>query len=290
MEWASISLSKFLDSKRALKEGMYTHVGSGGSFTGKYYIKNDDEKLFERLYKEALDYDVNLTIGENHRIGYIGPIFLDFDFKQHSKERIYTKNHIKQIYDIVLEEASRYVEIEENNIYCYVLEKPAPRTDKTHPYKDGFHLQFPDIVTDLDVQHIIRENILKSDKLNNIFADVPILNTFEDVYDEAVISTNPHLMYGSTKDAKRESSPWTVSYMLTGKSGEEQKCELDKFDLVKTLSVRRVHELQKKVKGDEIIVSPLLEDKEAEVAAYKTKKITKKEKKEKKRSSTIECI
>jgi hypothetical protein len=116
----------------------------------------------------------------------------------------------------------------------------------------------------------MRDNILKSGELKKIFADVTILNTFEDVYDAAVISTNPHLMYGSTKDGKEESSPWTVSYLLTGESGEEEDREYDEFDLVEILSIHEV--LSNKV-------SPILEDKNTEVAAYKTQK--KKEKKKK---------
>jgi hypothetical protein len=124
---------------------MYTHTGAGGQFIGSYYMKHEDMAKFYDLYKEALDQKAPLTFTENHRTGnyitdHIGPIFLDFDFKHDSKERIYTKDHIKQTYDIVLKEASKYVKIDEKNITCYVLEKPAPRADKKHPFKDGLHL------------------------------------------------------------------------------------------------------------------------------------------------------
>jgi P4 family phage/plasmid primase-like protien len=293
MDKAIYNLKVFLKPLRREKKETYTHTGAGGQFIGKYYLRDEDIAKFYDLYKEALDQKAPLTFTENHRTrnyltDYIGPIFLDFDFKQDSKERIYTKDHIKQIYDIVLNEASKYVKIDEKNITCYVLEKPAPRADKKHPFKDGFHLQFPNIVTDCDVQHIMRDNILKSGELKKIFADVQILNTFEDVYDAAVISTNPHLMYGSTKDGKEESAPWTVSYLLTGKSGEEEDCKYGDFDLVDILSIRQIQSMRGIINLDERFeayanqVSPILEDKKEEVAAYTTQKKIKKEKKEKK--------
>jgi hypothetical protein len=66
-----------------------------------------------------------LDLAEAHT--NISPIFLDFDFKQTTPGRLYTKEHIARIYELIWIEASKYVEVEEDELICYVLEKPAPR-------------------------------------------------------------------------------------------------------------------------------------------------------------------
>jgi P4 family phage/plasmid primase-like protien len=139
-----------------------------------------------------------------------------------------------------------------------VLEKPAPRADKKHPFKDGFHLHFPDIVTVPTVQHIIRKNLLESDTLSEIFADVKFLNTWEDIYDSAVIDKNPLLMYGSTKDGI--GPVYTCAYTLWGEEGESEPCEDEPSDLTDRLSIRN-----KNGENDE---PKVLADKAERVAAF----------------------
>jgi hypothetical protein len=192
------ALQEFLNARR--NPGTYTHTGCGGYMKGSFYVMQEHMEKFLQLYKAALNAGKDLYLTEAHRQD--SPIFLDFDFKQSTPDRIYTKEHIEQIYELLWTEIFKYVEAEEEDLICYVLEKPAPREDGKG-FKDGFHLMFPDIVTCTDVQHIIRENILKSEALSELFADAGFTNNVEDMYDAAVISRNPILMYGSKKENEK---------------------------------------------------------------------------------------
>jgi P4 family phage/plasmid primase-like protien len=222
---------------------------------GSFYIMQEDMEEFLDLYKAALKADLDLHLTEAHR--NISPIFLDFDFKQTTPNRLYTKEHIARIYELISIEASKYVEIEEDELICYVLEKPAPRQDGKG-YKDGFHLEFPDIVTCPEVQHLIRENILKSGALAELFEGVGFTNSVEDIYDERVIKKNNILMYGSKKDG--EKTRWTVSYTLDGFHGGEKETDEEPEELVERLSIRN------KFKEKDI-----REEGMAEVTAYREK-------------------
>jgi hypothetical protein len=97
-----------------------------------------------------------LHLTKKHRDGK-SSIFIDFDFKQLDGERLYTAEQVRDLYLAIAQEALPYVHISADDLTCYVLEKPSPRPDKNHPYKDGFHLIFPKIVTSPIVQHLIRK-------------------------------------------------------------------------------------------------------------------------------------
>jgi P4 family phage/plasmid primase-like protien len=247
------ALRDFLSLRR--NAPVFTHTGLGGGMMGSYYIMQEDMGQFLDLYKAALKADLDLYLTEVHR--NVSPIFLDFDFKQTTPDRLYTKEHIARIYELIWIEASKYVEIEEDELICYVLEKPAPRSD-SKGYKDGFHLEFPDIVTCPEVQHLIRENILKSGALAELFEGVGFTNSPEQIYDERVIDKNNILMYGSKKDG--EKTRWAVSYTLDGFHGGEKETDEEPEELVERLSIRN------KFKEKEI-----LEEGMDEVTAYREK-------------------
>jgi hypothetical protein len=255
---AKQNLINFLNSRRVQKtpDSEFTHTGCAGDFKGTYYVKQEHSKTFLDLYNAALKKKIQRSLTKKHRD--TSPIFIDFDFKQESTKRIYTAKHIKAIYTAVTQEASHYVDFDKDALTYYMLEKPTPRADKKTPYKDGFHLHFLDIVTVPTVQHIIRKNLLASDTLSKIFADVKFLNTWEDVYDSAVIDKNPLLMYGSTKDGTGPA--YTCAYTLWGKEGKSEACEDEPSDLTDRLSIRNKNE-----KNDE---SKVLAEKAEEVAAF----------------------
>jgi hypothetical protein len=246
-------LLNFLGPLRMEKGSEFTHTGCAGDFLGSYYVKTEQYDDFMALYNAALKKKVHLSLTEKHK-GQ-SPIFIDFDLKQDSARRVYTADHIKALYDAVIKEASNYVKFDEEALECFVLEKPAPRKDKNHPYKDGFHLHFPDLVTCPAVQHIIRTNLLTSGTISEIFADVKFRTSFEDVYDSQVIEKNVLLLYGSSKDGKGPA--YTCTYKLWGEDGEREDCEDEPSDLTDRLSIR-----------NKDVALPVLEEKKAEVAEF----------------------
>ncbi|GAQ83075.1 hypothetical protein KFL_001340300 [Klebsormidium nitens] len=233
-------------------------------FLGSYYVNEEDVDTLHDLYIKSLEAGDRLHLTEKHREGK-SPIYIDFDFKQLSGDRLYTPEHVREVYLAIAQGASHYVQFTPEDLTCYVLEKPSPRPDKNHPYKDGFHLIFPDIVTSPTVQHLIRKNILDSNSLAEIFGDCGFKNNYSDMYDEAVIEKNNLMMYGSQK--VDEPAAWTVSYLLTGQDGDEEECELEPAELVLELCVR-----------NKFTCNPTIATATAEIEAYAAERAKKAEK------------
>jgi hypothetical protein len=180
------NLINFLSKRQMEKGSEFTHTGLDKGFDGPYYVNQEDADTLHNLYIKSLNNGDLLHLTEKHRDGK-SPIFIDFDFKQLDGERLYTAEEVRDLYLAIAQEALHYVHISADDLTCYIIEKPSPRPDKNHPYKGGFHLIFPKIVTSPIVQHLIRKNILDSNCLANIFRDCEYRNKYSDMYDEAVI-------------------------------------------------------------------------------------------------------
>jgi hypothetical protein len=154
-------------------------------------VNQEDADKLHDLYIKSLNNGDLLHLTDKHCDGK-SPIFIDFDFKQLSADRLYDSKQVRELYLAIAQEASHYVQFTPDDLTCYVLEKPSPRPDKNHPYKDGFHLIFPDIVTSPTVQHLICQNILASNCLAEIFRDCGFKNQYSGMYDEAVIEKKQH--------------------------------------------------------------------------------------------------
>ena len=214
----------------------FTHTSFDG---GSYCIPQTHIQHFMALYKDALKSGASLSITEAHQS--VSPILIDFDFKQgEHKERLYDmEKHIKPILDALGIIIRDYVE--NPDYVLYLLEKPSPRQDpsKAGCYKDGFHIQYPDIVTCPEIQYAIRQRFLDehSDKLC-----IPgVLNNPHSIYDEAVIERNNWLMYGSKKP--NEQFPWKATF---GKEYTDSN-----INLVDRLSIRYKHECIYSTKGSQ---------------------------------------
>ena len=169
-----------------------------------YYIPVDAIDRFHQLYAITLLNGKQLHITETHRD--IGPIVIDLDFRQDSKERVYTHTMIigviKCLYGVMCE----FLEIPRGTLVV-VQEKPL-RPHGKHPdmYKDGVHLIFPNIVTKPDFQQYMRRETLKP--IAELFDDLRFLNSIDDIYDANVIKGN-WLMYGSNKPSEKHR--WVVT-------------------------------------------------------------------------------
>jgi hypothetical protein len=147
------NLINFLTKHKVEKGSEFTHIGLGKGFGGPYYLNQEDADTLHAMYIQSLNNGDLLHLTEKHRDGK-SPIFIDFDFKQLSADRLYDSDQVREVHLAIAQEASHYVQFIPDDLTCYVLEKPSPRPDKNHPYKDGFHLIFPDIVTSPTVQHL----------------------------------------------------------------------------------------------------------------------------------------
>ena len=118
-----------------------------------------------------------------------GPLLVDLDFQFSSENinRMYTSAHIDKLIQYYLDELFLLFEMDEDVHFIVVVqEKPNTRC-VTKPNgssitKDGIHLMFC-VQIDPYIQQLIRENVLKKVEL---WEDLPITNTWDDVIDKAI--------------------------------------------------------------------------------------------------------
>ena len=226
-------LYKFLHERRSKKGEVMTHYGMPGPLMGRYFVKQQDESRLRNLYhEETILRNTHLNLGECHK--EFGPVVIDLDFKydantELTEGRIYSKIFIETLiskyYSVVLE----YFETDhviDSNI-CFVSQKPSPKRCSTGSYKDGLHIQFPNIITIPDVQKLIRKNLLRDSELQRVFKDLNTTNSFDDVFDEAVIEKNGWMLYGSRKFTKDNQGRFSISgdpYVVHSESSATNLC------------------------------------------------------------------
>lgn len=167
----------------------------------------------------------------------ISPLCLDFDivaeftkqdrskFKKGDSIHIYTDDHIYKIVKILNNIIFDNFDIEKEDIKAYVFEKESFKFKSAEEVKDGIHIIYL-LPFNVKQRWFIRNeliNKLKEINFINSF-DFHITNDYNDIVDEAVITRNPWLTYGSvkveTKTAKDVNGN-TIYY--TNKKGEKRK-------------------------------------------------------------------
>jgi hypothetical protein len=240
-----------LNAHKVEKGSVFTHTALKG---GSYYIPSDAEDEFFKLYAEAVENGEDLSITEKHRD--ISPLLVDLDFRHDTEERIYTDAHIVNFLQLLKKEIMEYVDVSNEQLAFYVMEKPTPRKNKSGGFKDGVHVVCPQIVTKPDIQFIIRQNILKNG-FDKVFGSM-FTNSYDDIYDEAVISKNNWFLHGSKKPD--EEFAWVVNKVYNHDL-KEVDCMHTDAELVELLSIRN--------KYDDL---PTKADKIDEIKSYKESK------------------
>lgn len=267
------TLLKFLMKHKVEQGSLWTHTTLNNP-KGSFYIDTDDEEEFLKTYTEALCNGMDLHITEKHRD--ISPILIDLDFRHKENTRVYTEDTIVAFIKALYTNIETYIKTQED-IKFYVMEKPKPREGKGNGFKDGIHIVCPDIVTKPDVQYLIRKKMLEN-HMFDVFQQCSFMNTYEDIYDEAVIERNNWFIYGSKKPD--EEYAWAVTKVY---NGEGKMIENDKTteELVKLLSIRNKFEC-----------SNVKEDRVQELLTFKTYEKTqnKKQKETRQMSFTQEKI
>ena len=187
----------------------------GGSCTaGKFYVTAAHSDAFMDAYGECMDAGLfgAFSLVERHR--HIGPVVVDIDLRQPGPERAYTAADADAFAMALMAEVRRLVAVP--SLRCFLLEKPAPRMNKSGGYKDGLHIVIPDAVTRPELQVALRRVMLP--RVAELFGDGRFTTSPEDMYDEAVISRNGWMMYGSKKPD--ESAPWLVTRMYEAVDGD----------------------------------------------------------------------
>ena len=167
----------------------------------------------------------------------VSPLCLDFDivakftkedrskFKKGDDIHIYKQEHIFKIVEILNNIIFDNFEVDKDDIKAYVFEKESFKFKSAEEVKDGIHIIYL-LPFNVKQRWFIRQELInKLIEINFINSfDFHIINDYNDIVDEAVITRNPWLTYGSvkveTKTAKDVNGN-TIYY--TNKKGERRK-------------------------------------------------------------------
>ena len=190
----------FLTKRRADDPLKYTHL-SYGLFSGKFSINKQDHKEFIKLYINAINNGVNdFSILEKQPEH--SRIIVDVDLIKSDvniNNRLYNEKLIKKVSKYYIKSIQKHLNVNDEDLNINVFEKPELKQQEDNKYKDGFHLVFPNVITDAKTRHLIYNYALKLCVKNNIFDEYENENN---VLDLAVVSKNSWFLYGSTKPGK----------------------------------------------------------------------------------------
>lgn len=241
------SLREFLDNPARQASGSnWTHtslIGGKAGGTGRYFITEDDRPKFYELYVDSLE-----VLGDRlyltERSSDIGPLRIDFDFiydeSTQVKRHLHTRAQVISFCKAYMAEMKQHLQLPDS-VDIYIMEKKRPTLDsKKQRIKSGIHIVVPGVLTHKYIEQSVRRALVT--RMDEFFKGLPLNDTWEKVYDEAVLNrSQPWTMYGSRK-GDEGALPYLTSYILTYKDDEisvndtiPDLCP----NLLKTLSLHR---------------------------------------------------
>ena len=226
------NIDDFLQATKS--EGAFTHTSLNG---GKYFIKEEDMSRFYDLYYESvfLDQNKHYLVEKNT---HIGALRVDFDFIYESdiKTHQHTQEQVMSFVKAYMTQLKEYVQIPPS-LEIFIMEKRLPTLDtKKNKMKSGIHIVIPEVNTTSLVEQSIRRNLLKS--MDTHFK-LPLTETWEKVYDEAVVKRSVNwMLYGSRK-SDPNSRPYETKYVIAYPEFTVKEAPKVTSELIKRLSIRR---------------------------------------------------
>ena len=231
---------EYLKSRKVAKssgdsDSKYTHTRIGDNDTkiygGTYNVPDNESKSFLEKYYRHVFVDGNKEYLTEKQIIENGPLLIDIDLRYENSvtTKQHTQDHIIDLINIYAEKCGELLNIPDNTVIkVYVMEKKDVNQlkDKT---KDGIHIIIG-IGMHKAGQLLVREKVLED--IRNIWDDIPIQNTWEDVLDEGVTKGFVNWqLYGSRKP-NHQAYMIKYYYDLTYNNGywEPEQKNLSKFD------------------------------------------------------------
>ena len=229
-------LSKFVQDFTNNSINPNTHLNLSG---GKYIIPDDQADNFYKSYNKSLKENIKLHIIECHKES--GPIVIDIDFRFDKTKfiRQYTIEDIKILVKSYNNIIKQYVDVSDEQLESFVFAKSKPVIDRTC-IKDGIHIMYPYIHTKPSVQYVIREDIIKLYKNDQLLKHLELKNTLDDIFDKSVIYKNGWIMYGSSKVSQ---DPYKLIHLFDSDMNPLQLTKYNNNELPKLLSIRKTEKL-----------------------------------------------
>jgi P4 family phage/plasmid primase-like protien len=179
-------------------------------YGGSYHIPDQEWADFMQRYYKHVFVDKKTEHLTEKQLLDNGPILVDVDFRYAPTitTRQHTDAHVQDFVDLYLNELADMLHVTPGStIDVFVQEKEHVNVSDATATKDGIHLLIG-LSLHKGFQVILRERVLN--KLQTLWSDLPITNTWEDVLDEGVTKGQCNWqMYGSRK-------PEYEVYKLTG--------------------------------------------------------------------------
>ena len=206
-------------------------------YPGSYIIPKEDRAVFYNLYYNHIFEKKQKEYLTEKQLESGGPMAVDLDFRYNHSiiERQHTRNHVRDMICVYLEELKEYFVFEESNPFSvYIFEKPnVNRLADGSLTKDGIHMIIG-IQIDHIVQTMIREKMVKT--LPD-YCDLPLINTWESVLDEGISKGHTNWQLFGSRKPGNEAYEFTHHYVITyDKSDGEfamDELKVSDFDLKK---------------------------------------------------------
>jgi P4 family phage/plasmid primase-like protien len=208
-------------------------------YAGSFVIPKEELETFYYLYhsyifendKKPKEYLTEKQLQNG------GPIAIDFDFRYNHDvtERQHTKEHVRDMICVYLDELKEYYTFEESKAFSvYIFEKPnVNRLADGSLTKDGIHM-----IIAINSDHII-QTWLRDKMINKLpeYMDLPLINTWESVLDKGISEgcTNWQL-FGSRKpgnEAYTLTHHYTIRYDEGDKEFMMDECKVTDFNIKK---------------------------------------------------------
>jgi len=235
-----LKFSDYMTMHKANEGEEITHTRIGDKTKkiagGSYHIPDADYANTMELYHQAVFVEGRLEYMTEKQRSPIKRVNIDIDLRYDKKitKRQHTPSHI---IDMVMLHADKILEIaaipDNTTIDVFVMHKPDVNIVENKT-KDGIHVIL-DMQMHCSLHLLLRQEVLKC--LKNIWDDLPITNSWDDVYDEGVTKGNANWqMYGSRKPGN-QAYIVTNHFKITLNDGSWDILELDlaSFSIKKNL-------------------------------------------------------
>lgn len=223
------NLNSFLNHHRVENGDDITHTRIGGKdkglevHGGKYHVDSIEQAAFWDLYhKQVFELKKPEFLTEKQLIED-GPILVDIDLRYESAvtEKQHTERHVRDLVFIYADSILQLVEMPPGTqLNIYVMEKPHVKNEPDRT-KDGIHLLFG-MKMHKGLQLLLRQKVINHLDSYDSWGDIPITNTWSDVFDERVTKgIAPWQVYGSKKPGY---DAYALKYHYTMVYSGEREC------------------------------------------------------------------
>ncbi len=152
------------DLKVTNKGDPFTHtlIGrtGGGIPSGSFNVPDEKKPELIKLLHHTL-FELNIPVHLTEKPTPMTMIKVDFDFRYLLEEncRKYTLENIKELVELYNKAIEHYLPVDLAQLNAYIFERDKPYIANGN-VKDGVHLMYPEIITDVKIQHLIREFVL----------------------------------------------------------------------------------------------------------------------------------